>query len=74
MQMSLHLLLKFVAFFLPHLCGLCSHEDFGQQHPGLKYKATNRRRIAGQLLESAHEDTVASVQPIMDRAISIAEH
>jgi hypothetical protein len=43
--------------------------EFGQQHPGRKYKAPNRRRIAGPLLESAYEDTAALVQPVMDRAI-----
>jgi hypothetical protein len=42
--------------------------EFGQQHPGRKYQAPNRRRIGSPLLESAHEDNAASVQPIMDRA------
>jgi hypothetical protein len=42
--------------------------EFGQQHPCRKYKAPNRRKIGGPLLESAYEDTAASVQPIMDRA------
>jgi len=42
--------------------------EFGQQHPGRKYKAPTRRRIGGPLLDSAYEDTAASVQPIMDRA------
>ena len=41
----------------------------GQQHPGRIYKAQNRRRIAGPLLESAFEDPAALVQPSMDRAI-----
>ena len=31
--------------------------EFGQQHPGLKYKAPNRRKIGGPLLESAYEHT-----------------
>jgi len=43
--------------------------EFGQQHTGRKYKAPNRSRIAGPLLESAYEDTAALVQPVMDRAI-----
>ena len=42
--------------------------EFGQQHPGRKYKAPTRRRISGPLLDSAYEDTAASVKPIMDRA------
>ena len=33
-----------------------------------KYKALNRRRIGGALLDSAYEDTGASVQPIIYRA------
>ena len=37
---------------------------FGQQNPGRKYKVPIRRRIGGALLDSAYEDTVASVQPI----------
>ena len=41
---------------------------FGQQNPGRKYKVPNRRRIGGALLDSAYEDTGASVQPIIDRA------
>ena len=48
--------------------------EFGQQHPGRKYKAPNRRKISGQLLESAYEHTAATSQPIMDRAKSMAEH
>ena len=42
--------------------------EFCQQHPGRKYKSPNRRRIGGALLDSAYEDTGASVQPIIDRA------
>ncbi len=42
--------------------------EFGQQHPGRKYKAPNRRRIGGPLLDSAYEDTAASLQPIIDKA------
>ena len=36
--------------------------EFGQQHPGPKYKAPNRRKICGPLLEPAFEDTTASAQ------------
>ena len=50
---------------LAHMVEKCI--EFGQQHPGDKYKA-NRRRIGGALLDSAYEDTAATVQPIMDRA------
>jgi hypothetical protein len=50
---------------LAHMVKKCI--EFGQQHPGDKYKA-NRRRIGGALLDSAYENTAASVQPIMDRA------
>ena len=42
--------------------------QFGQRNPGHKYNVPNRRRISGQLLDSAYEDTAASVQQIMDRA------
>jgi hypothetical protein len=42
--------------------------EFVQQQPRRKYKAPNRHRIGGPLLESAYEDTAASVQPIMDKA------
>jgi hypothetical protein len=42
--------------------------QFGQRHPRPKYKVPNRRRIGSRLLDSAHEDAAASVQPIMDRA------
>ena len=42
--------------------------EFGQQHPGRKYKAPNRRRISGPLLDSAYEDTAASVQLLLDTA------
>lgn len=42
--------------------------EFGQQHPGRKYKAPTRRRIAGPLLDAAYGDTAALVQPIIERA------
>ena len=53
---------------LAHMVEKCI--EFGQQHPGHKYKAPlpNRRRNGGALLDSAYENTAASVQPIMDRA------
>ena len=41
--------------------------EFGQQYPGRKYTAPNQLRIGGALLDSAYEDTGASVQPIIDR-------
>ena len=45
--------------------------EFGQQHPGRKYKTPNERKIGGPLLESAYDyedTTTAAAQPIMDRA------
>ena len=51
---------------LAHMVEKCI--EFGQQHPGRKYKAQNRKRIGGALLDTAYEDTAASVQPIVDRA------
>lgn len=42
--------------------------EFGQQHPGRRYKAPNRRRISGPLLDSAFEATTLQAQPIIDRA------
>ena len=51
---------------LAHMVEKCI--EFGQQHPGRKYKAPNRKRIGGALLDTAYEDTAASVQPIVDRA------
>ena len=42
--------------------------EFGQQHPGARCKAPNRRRIGDPLLESACEETAATVQPIVARA------
>ena len=42
--------------------------EFGQQHPGRKYKAPNRRRIGGPRLDAAYEDTGAKVEPIMETA------
>ncbi len=44
---------------LAHMVEQCI--EFGQHHPGRKYKAPNRRRISGALLDSAYEDTAASV-------------
>ena len=51
---------------LSHIVEKCI--EFGQQHPGRKYKAPNRMRICGVLLDSAYKDTASSIQPIMDRA------
>ena len=42
--------------------------EFCKQHSCRKYKAQNRRRIGGALLDSAYEDTGASLQPIINRA------
>ena len=41
--------------------------DFGTQHPGRRYKAPNRRKIGGPLLDTAYEATTVSAQPIIDR-------
>ena len=41
--------------------------DFGKQHPGRRYKAPNRRKIGGPLLDTAYEATTVSAQPIIDR-------
>ena len=44
--------------------------EFCQQHFGRKYKAAarNRRQMGGALLDSAYEDTEASVQIMIGRA------
>ena len=42
--------------------------EFGQHHPGRRYKAPKRRRISGPLLESAYEATTVSAQLIIDRS------
>jgi hypothetical protein len=38
--------------------------EFSHQHAGRKYKAPNRRKIGGQLLESAYEHTAAAAQRV----------
>ena len=42
--------------------------EFGQHHPGRRYKAPKRRRTSGPLLESAYEATTVSAQLIIDRS------
>ncbi len=48
--------------------------EFGQQDPGLKYKALNRHRIGGPLLDSAYEDTAAQFNRLWTEQSSMVEH
>ena len=43
---------------------LISVLKFSHQHAGRKYKALDRRKIGGQLLESAYEHTAAAAQRV----------